>query len=234
MITIKDTRIADCGYYINLDHRIDRKENIENQLLQNNICGVIRHEANKTSDSGPQNCKYSHYELYKKFLQDSNGEVLLVLEDDCLFLPYLIDNIKEISDNIYSNDFDVFWLGCRNRRTPRLIKNKCYRVQSVSHAQSYLINRKLCQYLIDNFPENGHNGLAIDELLCLVAYGYDVCMDPNKYGFYQMDDPMDDLPIFYNGLCYERALTTQYQSFSDLWQNYCNYEDYIISSYPVV
>jgi hypothetical protein len=115
-----------------------------------------------------------------------------------------------------------------------LIKNKCYKVQSVSHAQSYLINRKLCQYLIDNFPESGHNGLAIDELLCLVVYGYDVSMDPNKYGFYQMDNPIDDLATFFNGLCYERALTTQYQSFSDLWQSYSNYEDYITSSYPMV
>lgn len=233
MITINNIKFADCGYYINLDSRTDRRNNIENQLITNNITGIVRHKANESSDSGPQNCKNSHYELYVKFLENTTAEILMVIEDDCLFLPYLFDHTNEIHDNIFSNNFDLFWLGCRNRRWPHFVKNKCYRVQSVAHTQSYLIKRNLCEYILNNFPLYNHNGLAIDELLCLVPYGYDVAFDPNKFNFYSLDDPLNNLPIFYNSLCYERALTTQYKSYSDLSHFDCDYENYITSSFPV-
>ena len=180
MITINNYKFADIGYYINLDRRTDRKENIEKQFNQYNISGIQRYSAITKTDSGPTNCKLSHYDIYKKFL-DSDADSLLVLEDDCLFLPYIFDQTKEIYDNLCITEFDIFWLGCRNRRSPRYYKNKFYQVQSVAHSQSYIIRRKFCQYIIDTYPEQNHNSLAIDELLCLAPFGYDVCYDPNKF-----------------------------------------------------
>lgn len=232
MITINNFKFADTGFYINLDEREDRKLKIEEQFNRYNISGVERLSANKLTSSNPQNCKSSHYEAYRKFLE-SNNELLLVLEDDCLFLPYLYENIEKIHADIFSVEFDLFWLGCRNRRSPILYKNKCYRVQSVSHAQSYIINRKLCKYILSNFPEHNHNGLAIDELLCLVIFGYDVSMDPNKFNYYNLDSPLDSLPTEFLALCYERALTTQYKSYSDLWNVDADYESYLTSSFPI-
>jgi GR25 family glycosyltransferase involved in LPS biosynthesis len=233
MITINQYKFADIGFYINLDSRTDRKDKLESQLRDYNIRNVIRHSANTETSSGPQNCKSSHYQIYRKFL-DTEYETLLVLEDDCLFLPYLYSNTEEVYNNIFSLNFDLFWLGCRNRRSPKLYKNKCYQVQSVSHAQSYIINRKLCEYILNFFPEHGHNSLAIDELLCLVPFGYDVAYDPNKFNFYEMDNPLEQLEQHFLSLCYERALTTQYQSYSDLWHTEANYEYYLSSSFPVV
>ncbi len=234
MITINGYKFADVGYYINLDSRVDRKQILEEQLKKYNIIGVERHSANASTASGPLNCKISHYEIYRKFLSQSNAERLLVLEDDCLFLPYIFDNTQEIFDNISNTNYDLFWLGCRNRRWPKPYKNKCYLVQSVAHTQSYIINRNLCSYIVENIPEQGHNSLAIDELLCLIPYGYDVLYDPNKFGFYSFDNPLDSLKTSYISLCYERALTTQYASYSDLTRADINMEAYIISSFPVV
>jgi GR25 family glycosyltransferase involved in LPS biosynthesis len=233
MITIKDTKIADIGFYINLDKRLDRKSKIEQQLLEYHILGIDRHNANCSTDSGPTNCKLSHYEVYEQFLS-SNKELLLVLEDDCLFLPHLITQSKQILENIFAQPFDLFWLGCRNRRTPRLLNNRCYITQSVSHAQSYLINRKLCSYIVEIFPKNIEIGLSIDELLCLIPYGEDVVRNPNKYQFYTLDNPIDILPLHWTSLCYESALTTQYRSYSDLWRFDSDVESYITSSYPVI
>ena len=76
--------------------------------------------------------------------------------------------------------------------------------------------------------------MPIDELLCLVIFGYDVAYDPNKFKFYQMDNPLDELKTLFLALCYERALTTQYKSYSDLWHTDADYETYISSSFPVV
>lgn len=220
------------GFYINLDNRIDRKNKIEQQFIDFNITNVIRHPANKTTNSGPQNCKLSHYEVYRKFL-DSDHDRLLVLEDDCLFLPYLYENTSLIHHNMMNIDFDLFWMGCRNRRAPKFYSHNFYRVQSVSHAQSYIINRNLCQYLIDNFPVDQYNTLAIDELLCLIIFDFKIVCDPNSVNYYQMDNPLDNLSTHFNSVCYERALTTQYKSYSDLWKIDSDYESYITSSYPV-
>jgi GR25 family glycosyltransferase involved in LPS biosynthesis len=232
MITINGYKFADIGYYINLDRRIDRKDNIEKQFNTYNIHGVERHSANTETNSTPLNCKISHYELYRKFLS-SDSDSLLVLEDDCLFLPYIFNETKEIYNNLIDTEFDIFWLGCKNRRTPRLYKNKLYQVQSVSHAQSYIIKRKFCKHIIDNYPVQSHNSLAIDELLCLAPFGYEVSCDPNKFSYYQMDNPIDDLKTYFLSLCYERSLTTQYSSYSDLTEVEVNYESYITSSFPV-
>lgn len=232
MITVNNFKFADIGYYINLDARTDRKEKIEQQLAAYNIFGINRYSANQSTSSGPQNCKSSHYEIYKTFLE-SDKDSLMVLEDDCLFMPYFYEHTEEIHNNIFSLEFDLFWLGCRNRRWPKPFANKCYQVQSVSHSQSYIINRRFCEYILNNFPEYNHNGLAIDELLCLAPYGYNVAYDPNAFNFYTLDNPLDSLKTSFLALCYERALTTQYASYSDLVHTHSDYEIYITSSFPI-
>jgi len=234
MIIINNYKFADIGYYINLETRIDRRENIEKQFSNYNISGVERYSADTSTVSKPLNCKISHYEIYKKFLSDSKAETLLVLEDDCLFLPYIFEHTEEVYNNLSKTNFDLFWLGCRNRRWPKPYKNKCYFVQSVAHTQSYIINKNLCNFILNNIPIQGHNGLAIDELLCLIPYGYDVLYDPNKFGFYNLDNPIDTLPTQFISLCYERALTTQYSSYSDLTEATVDMESYITSSFPII
>lgn len=231
MIKINDVKIADIGFYINLDKRVDRKEKIESQLKDFNITGVERFSAVDTLDSGPLNCKQSHYRLYEEFLK-TDSQVLLVLEDDCLFLDPLKTEYEEIINDIYSTDWDLYWLGCRNRRWPVHYKNKSYKVSSVAHTQSYLIKRNMCEYLLENYPMNSHITTAIDELLCLSIYGFDVTTNPNAFNFYQLDNPLNDLPTIFTSLCYEKSLTSQYASYSDLWYVDVNYTDYIKSSHP--
>jgi GR25 family glycosyltransferase involved in LPS biosynthesis len=231
MVKIDNTRIADIGFYINLDKRVDRNDRMLSQFSQHNITGVERHSANSSTDSGHINCKKSHYELYERFLNTSH-DYLLVLEDDCLFLPPLFESTEKIFKDIYSVEWDMFWLGCRNRRWPIPYKNNCFRTVSPAHTQSYIITRKLCKKLITDYPPDTYTNLVIDELLCLLMYGDDVTYDPNKYNFYQLDNPVDTIPTVYTSLCYKVALTTQFASYSDLWHINVDYERYISSSFP--
>jgi GR25 family glycosyltransferase involved in LPS biosynthesis len=231
MVIFNNYKIADEGYYINLDHRVDRRQKIEEQFERFKIEGINRFSAIK-SETGPEGCKKSHYEIYEKFLR-SNGEILLILEDDCLFLDFLIDESKIIFDDIFETKWDLFWLGCRNRRWPILFENKCYTVSSVSHTQSYLIKRSMVEYILNEYPVNQYGHLSIDELLCLIPYGKEVAYNPNKFGFYQMEQPLDNLRVEFTSLCYEKSLTTQYPSYSDLWKTDTDIANYIITSFPI-
>lgn len=231
MVKIDDIKIADVGFYINLDFREDRKNKIENQLTDLNISGVNRFSAYSKYNSGPLNCKKSHYLLFEELLK-TDFETLLVLEDDCLFLDYFSNDYKNILNNINNTNWDLFWLGCRNRRSPIYYENNCYKVSSVSHAQSYLIKRSFCEHILTTYPIDTEVSTAIDELLCLSIYGYDVVKNPNKYNFYDLDQPLNILPTKFISLCYEKSLTTQYASYSDLWKHNVDYEYYIINSFP--
>jgi hypothetical protein len=233
MIKFNEIKIADIGFYINLDKREDRKEKIENQLKDFNISGVERHSAFSEYNSNTLNCKRSHLQLFQKLLE-TDFETLLVLEDDCLFLDVLKNEGDKIFNDINNTNWDIFWLGCRNRRTPIKDINNCLQVSSVSYAQSYLIKRDFCKFIIDNFSEiNVFSQPATpDELLSLAPYGIDVVMNPSKYNYYELDQPLDVLPTIYKALCYKEGLTTQYSSYSDLWFFTPNYEEYIKQGFP--
>lgn len=231
MVSINNVKIADIGYFINLDKREDRKEKIESQLKELNINGVQRFSAYNHYNSGPMNCKKSHFLLYEELLK-TDFETLLVLEDDCLFLDFFEKNYESIFEEINNTQWDLFWLGCRNRRDPIYHSGKCYKVSSVSHAQSYLIKRNFCEHILNTYPPEQYVSTAVDELLCLSIYGEDVVRNPNKYNFYNLDQPLNYLPTKFISLCYDKSLTTQYSSYSDLWDINVNYEDYIINSFP--
>jgi GR25 family glycosyltransferase involved in LPS biosynthesis len=234
MVTIKGKKIADLGYYINLDNRVDRKEKLEDQLLKFDIHGVERFSAVNNTTTATVNCKRSHFELYQK-LVDSEFDTLLVLEDDCLFMDFLIEESDKIFEDINNTDWDVFWLGCRNRRSALPYKNNCYIVSSASHAQSYLIKKDFAKHLIDTYPVYPHDNqsnLLPDELLTLAVYGKEVTTNPNEFNFYNLDQPLNVLPTFFKGLTYEKSLSTQYSSYSDLWGYVTDWEEYIIRSHP--
>ena len=107
MVKIGDVKIADLGFYINLDKRTDRKEHLLKNLEEYNITGVERKSARTDSNTTQLNLVNSNFDLYKHFL-NTDAETLLVLEDDCKFLPSIKQNTKEIFDNIYNTDWDLF------------------------------------------------------------------------------------------------------------------------------
>jgi hypothetical protein len=120
---------------------VDRKKIKHNHGIDNNekikIYDEIKHVKRRTKVE-PRFCLK---------LIETDKEILLVLEDDCLFLDPMKFEYEEIFTQINSIDWDLYWLGCRNRRSPTFYKNKSYKVSSVSHAQSYLIKRNMCEYI---------------------------------------------------------------------------------------
>ena len=142
---------------------------------------------------------------------------------------------EKIFQDINNTDWDLFWLGCKNRKNIVKYKNNCFQVSSTSYAQSYLIKRNMCEFIINNFYDNNFycQPVTPDELLTLSPYGIDVVLHPEKYNFYNLDSPLNTLPTHFKHLCYKYPLTTQYSSYSDLWHREVNYEDYIQIKYPI-
>jgi GR25 family glycosyltransferase involved in LPS biosynthesis len=229
-VFFNNIKIADLGFYINLDRREDRRQIIEEQFNKFNITGVKRFSANEDTDSGPINCAKSHYSILK-ILAGSNFDSVLIMEDDCKFLDFLIEESHDIFNNINNTKWDLFWLGCRNRRSRKYYENNCYLVSSVSHAHCYIVKKDLAIKLIDTYYGR-YNHTSIDELLCLSLYGEKVVSDPNTVDFYNLSQPLDVLETHFISMCYEKCLATQYASYSDLWRLDADYELYIINSFP--
>ena len=225
MVAIDGIKIADMGFYMNLDYRTDRNEKILENLQEYNITGVERQSADRSTYTPQLNLIKTTFEIYKKFLA-SDAETLLILEDDCKFLPTIQDNTEQIFKDIHSTDWDLFWLGGVNRKPPVYYKNNCYRVSSTSYAQSYIIKRKMAQDVLNAFEQHWYN-LGIDEMLCLFTYGFEVATDPFGLDFYKADQPLDHFTPLYTVLCYETAFTTQYNSYSDNWNVLTNLEEWL-------
>lgn len=234
MVTLNGEKLADFGVYINLDYRTDRKGSIERELLDFNINGVNRFAGltDTVADCGPCNLLNTTFKIYEEFL-NTGLESLLVLEDDCKFLEPLNTLSSEILTNIYSTDWDLFWLGCVNRKKPKFIKNKCYQVSSVCYAQSYIIKRNMVKGFLRDVPRNFYIH-GIDELLNLYTYSMDLVKNPflEGFNFYNQDNPLDVYSTNFKALCYELPFSTQYNFYSDNWKYTTNLQNWIPLHHP--
>ena len=92
-------------YYINLEHREDRRVHI-NKVLdelgfeENNITRVTGHYV---PDNGALGCALSHIEVIKNFIR-SKDKSCIILEDD--FMYYDIDNFNKQLERLYESDLE--------------------------------------------------------------------------------------------------------------------------------
>ena len=91
-------------FVVNLDRRPDRFESIKSEMAYMNW-DYEKFSAIDTNDHG--GCSLSHIAIIKKAMAEGLDEVM-VIEDDCTFMPYaksLIDLITEDTSNL---DYGIF------------------------------------------------------------------------------------------------------------------------------
>jgi glycosyl transferase family 25 len=135
------------AFYINLEHRTDRKDHVEKQL--NNI-GIkpTRFNAIKMKN-GAIGCSMSHL----KILQDAQKNKLdhvLIVEDDITFLdPELfktqINKFFELHDK-----WDVILLAGNNMPPYEKIDETCVKVSRCQTTTGYLVNGNYINVLVSN------------------------------------------------------------------------------------
>lgn len=149
----------DVVYYINLEHRKDRKVHIESELRKMGVpeTKVIRVDAVLNTTFGGLGCCASHIKAYELF-QKSPHTKCLILEDDFMFTqsPY---DVRHFFTSIQDISYDVCMLSA-NELIPtfsvseRLVNTPSLRkVYDAQTASAYCLNKSFAQTLRETVQE---------------------------------------------------------------------------------
>jgi glycosyl transferase family 25 len=173
-------------YYINLEHRKDRFEHI-NQVISNleiDKTRVKKIDAIYVPENGSLGCAISHISTIQNFISLGKSNCL-ILEDDFnyynkdvfiksinYFLELSIDwNIVQLSSNLIKHELTTY------KGITKIIESQT--------TSGYLLNKNFAEELLDNFLESKQNLSS--------GYNLEYCIDQNWkkiqpanlwYGFY--------------------------------------------------
>jgi glycosyl transferase family 25 len=134
-------------FYINLEHRCDRKVHVESQLESIGLQGQ-RFNAIKMPN-GAIGCSMSHLKLLQNALQNGLDHILIV-EDDIKFLdPELF---KTQINTFLSNrkDWDIILLAGNNMPPYEAIDDTCVKVSRCQTTTGYIVNGNYIEKLLHN------------------------------------------------------------------------------------
>lgn len=146
----------DCVYYINLDHRTDRKEQFEGEIAK---LGVPKEKLQRISgiynkEFGILGCGLSHKKALETFVQ-SGQKNCLIFEDDFLFtldmnyVRYLLRSIFECEIQ-----YDLVMLAGNLFKTEKTSWPFLHKVLDGQTASGFLITREFAPNLIKSLEES--------------------------------------------------------------------------------
>jgi hypothetical protein len=135
-------------YYINLDKRLDRKEQIMSEL--NKLKPAERVPGVYIEDFGALGCTYSHIECLNRFIKSGKPHCI-IFEDDFMFKDI---NCIETLDNFFNLniDYDVCMLSIGSG----ILEDTDYSLKKVISGQTtsgYIVNKSFAQTLLNNYIE---------------------------------------------------------------------------------
>ncbi len=156
-------------YYINLDSRIDRLQELQANLEARKFPAVIRLSGIKKTN-GALGCALSHIKALESFLNESTSELLIVMEDDCRFLINFSRLAELLTEFISSQKLFVFVI-CPSVQGLRIPISQNFDVSNnIQTTACYAVKRHFVPNLLANFREsasrleagNHRNQAAID------------------------------------------------------------------------
>ena len=137
------------AFYINLDHRTDRKEHVTNQLTNLGLQGFERFNAIKM-ENGAVGCSMSHLKILQSAVQN-NWDHVLIVEDDITFLdPALFKANFETFLQRNGNNWDVILLAGNNMPPYDAVDDVCIKVKRCQTTTGYLVNGHYIKKLMEN------------------------------------------------------------------------------------
>jgi glycosyl transferase family 25 len=136
------------AYYINLEHRIDRKEHIEKEL---NKMGIRATRFNAIQmKNGAIGCSLSHLKILEEAKKNKLSHVLIV-EDDIVFLDdALFKSQLNKFFNLHGNNWDVVLIAGNNIPPYEVIDDTCVKVSRCQTTTGYLVNGHYIDVLASN------------------------------------------------------------------------------------
>jgi GR25 family glycosyltransferase involved in LPS biosynthesis len=145
----------DCVYYINLDHRTDRKEEIEKELdAMDLLSKSIRIPGVSRPELGILGCVYAHINALNTFLK-SEHKNCIILEDDFIF-QIDKDYVDFLFSAVFTNDiqFDCILLAGNIFESQEDTWPFLRKVMDAQTTSGYLVSREYAPTLLDNFKES--------------------------------------------------------------------------------
>jgi glycosyl transferase family 25 len=138
--------------YINLDHREDRKNQIESELKKIKFNNYQRFNADKNK-KGYLGCSQSHIDCLK-IAKANNYPNVMILEDDFEFLIDK-DEFKMILNHLLTVEYDVFILAYNNHSNDITDTGDKYlkKIRGTQTTSGYIVNQRYYDKLIANFEE---------------------------------------------------------------------------------
>jgi glycosyl transferase family 25 len=138
-------------FYINLENRIDRKENVEKEINNIGIKYFQRFNAIKKKN-GAIGCSMSHIKLLQNANKD-NLPYIMICEDDIQFTnPELF--VNQINGLLSSNEkWDVILLAGNNVPPYTIVNDFCVKVTKCQTTTGYIVKKNYYDTLINNMKE---------------------------------------------------------------------------------
>jgi GR25 family glycosyltransferase involved in LPS biosynthesis len=145
--------IFEKAFVINLDHRTDRMNAVSKHLSNLNIPferfpGIKPKSLNGFTNIGFHGATISHCLLWKKITQ-SNAKYALIFEDDALLRDDIHEHMNQISPQLETLNWDVFYLGYRIRGEQKPISKQIWELDTPLHFHAYAVRNDSIHKLIE-------------------------------------------------------------------------------------
>jgi len=195
------------AFYINLEHRTDRREQIECEL---SVMGINARRFNAISNkNGAIGCTMSHLKLLNNAISN-NYSHLLILEDDIQFLePELFKQKFNRFLELHGNNLDVIIFSGNNVPPYIPVDDTCIRVTRCQTTTGYLVNGHYLRILRDNIKE------GLEKLI----------KNPQMHYFFAIDKYWFCLQQFDNWYLIIPPTIVQREGYSDIEKRVTNYKN---------
>jgi GR25 family glycosyltransferase involved in LPS biosynthesis len=146
---------VDVIYYINLDHREDRKTELTEELNRMGVPSgkVVRISAVLNKEYGDVGCSMSHVKTMNEFVK-SGKHNCIIFEDDFEFSESKEVVYKKMNDFFDSGiEYDVCMLSANTIENKQTKYDFVKKVISSQTASGYMVNQKFAKTLLTNFEE---------------------------------------------------------------------------------
>ena len=198
-------------FYINLEHRTDRKEHVEKELLNIGLKEVQRFNAIKM-ENGAIGCSMSHLRILQD-AQKNNLDHILIVEDDITFLdPELFKNQLNSFFETHKNNWDVVLLAGNNMPPYKIIDDTCIQVSRCQTTTGYIVNGHYIKTLLQNVK------IGLTHLI----------NKPTEHAKYAIDKYWFILQQLYKWYLIVPLTVVQREDYSDIEKRVTNFEKHML------
>lgn len=145
------------GYYINLDHRSDRKQHFEQNIKVHPLFKYVERFSAIKGSPGYIGCGMSHIEILKK-LTDEEGDCFLICEDDLQIInKNSFANFAANFDKVrYDGKWDLITLTpffpIANHENDTIMQKYGFiKLDAAQTTTGYIVKKTFIKTLLDNF-----------------------------------------------------------------------------------